>query len=113
MCAVASAAKAGATYVSPFVGRVNDNSFEFCGLSKEEYAKETIIQFQTLNRLSSDYYKKIIEDYSQVTKTIHYSENPLSMEQKMMFSIFKDTIKNNGFPIVQINGFNIIIEKKI
>lgn len=92
---------------------VNDNSFEFCGLSKEEYAKETIIQFQTLNRLSSDYYKKIIEDYSQVTKTIHYSENPLSIEQKMMFSIFKDTIKNNGFPIEQINGFNIIIEKKI
>ena len=29
------AAKAGATYVSPFVGRVDDNSFDGIGLIKE------------------------------------------------------------------------------
>ena len=90
------AAKAGATYVSPFVGRLNDNSM--CGISliKEINAVYKAQEVRTTHILSAS-----IRNVRDVIQSYHYGADIVTMPPKVFDEMYGHVLTDVGVGIFE------------
>lgn len=90
---------------------VKENSFEHYGGSPEEYADSTIKQFQELNKLDIDDYKKMIYENSNI-KVLRYKEIGMpSPFYEYFYEIFKDKLKNYSKRSLSTCGIDAVLRR--
>ena len=84
------AAKAGATYVSPFVGRVNDNSFDGIGLIKG------ISELYMMHDIETQILSASIRDVKQVTDSYKAGADVVTMPIGIFDKMYKHVLTDVG-----------------
>lgn len=84
------AAKAGATYVSPFVGRLEDQSFDGLGLIKN--IREVYDQMGTETKILA----ASIRDVRQVEQCAKYGADVVTIPPVVFWSMYKNILTESG-----------------
>lgn len=84
------AAKAGATYVSPFVGRVDDNSFDGLGLIKE------IADIYRLHGVKTEILAASIRNVRDVSKAFAFGADICTIPPLVFESMYRHILTDKG-----------------
>ena len=87
------ASKAGAAYVSPFVGRLNDNSFSGVGLI-QDIARVYERQFTTTQILAAS-----VRDVSQVSQCFDVGANVCTLPPKVFWGMYNHILTDKGLEL--------------
>ena len=87
------AAKSGATYVSPFVGRLNDNSFSGIALI-QDIARVYERQFTTTQILAAS-----VRDVSQVSQCFDVGANVCTLPPKVFWGMYNHILTDKGLEL--------------
>ena len=94
------ASKAGAAYVSPFVGRVDDNSFDGLGLIKEIadiYEKQS----RLYNFVDTEILSASIRNVASVSKSFEYGAGIVTMPPSVFEKMYKHILTDKGLDLFQ------------
>ena len=94
------ASKAGAAYVSPFVGRVDDNSFDGLGLIKEIadiYEKQS----RLYNFVDTEILSASIRDVGSVSKSFEYGAGIVTMPPSVFEKMYNHILTDKGLELFQ------------
>ena len=105
------ASKAGAAYVSPFVGRVDDNSFDGLGLIKEIadiYEKQS----RLYNFVDTEILSASIRNVGSVSKSFEYGAGIVTMPPSVFEKMYNHILTDKGLELFQkdweaVNVFKI------
>lgn len=95
-------AKAGAKYVSPFVGRVNDQQFEGLGLIKE------ISSVYKTHQVRTEILSASIRDVYGAVKSWEYGADVVTMPVKVLEQMYKHVLTDKGLEIFDRDAKNIV-----
>ena len=84
------AAKAGATYVSPFVGRVDDNSFDGLGLIKD------IADIYTRHRVKTEILAASIRNVRDVSKAFAFGADICTIPPLVFEKMYRHILTDKG-----------------
>ena len=87
------ASKAGAAYVSPFVGRLNDNSFSGIALI-QDIARVYERQFTTTQILAAS-----VRDVSQVSQCFDVGANVCTLPPKVFWGMYNHILTDKGLEL--------------
>jgi transaldolase len=93
-------AKAGAAYVSPFVGRVDDNSFDGLGLIKEIadiYEKQS----RLYNFVDTEILSASIRNVGSVSKSFEYGAGIVTMPPSVFEKMYNHILTDKGLDLFQ------------
>ena len=94
------ASKAGAAYVSPFVGRVDDNSFD--GLSLiEEIADIYEKQSRLYNFVDTEILSASIRNVASVSKSFEYGAGIVTMPPSVFEKMYNHILTDKGLDLFQ------------
>ena len=94
------ASKAGAAYVSPFVGRVDDNSFD--GLSLiEEIADIYENQSRLYNFVDTEILSASIRNVASVSKSFEYGAGIVTMPPSVFEKMYNHILTDKGLELFQ------------
>ena len=94
------ASKAGAAYVSPFVGRVDDNSFD--GLSLiEEIADIYETQSRLYNFVDTEILSASIRNVGSVSKSFEYGAGIVTMPPSVFEKMYNHILTDKGLDLFQ------------
>ena len=94
------ASKAGAAYVSPFVGRVDDNSFD--GLSLiEEIADIYEKQSRLYNFVDTEILSASIRNVASVSKSFEYGAGIVTMPPSVFEKMYNHILTDKGLELFQ------------
>ena len=94
------ASKAGAAYVSPFVGRVDDNSFDGLGLIKEIadiYEKQS----RLYNFVDTEILSASIRNVGSVSKSFEYGAGIVTMPPSVFEKMYNHVLTDKGLDLFQ------------
>ena len=94
------ASKAGAAYVSPFVGRVDDNSFSGLDLIKQIsdiYEKQSALY----NPVSTQILSASIRDVGSVSASFEYGANIVTMPPSIFEKMYNHILTDKGLDLFQ------------
>ena len=94
------ASKAGAAYVSPFVGRVDDNSFDGLSLIKEIadiYEKQS----RLYNFVDTEILSASIRNVGSVSKSFEYGAGIVTMPPSVFEKMYKHILTDKGLDLFQ------------
>ena len=94
------ASKAGAAYVSPFVGRVDDNSFNGLNLIKEIadiYEKQS----RLYNFVDTEILSASIRDVGSVSKSFEYGAGIVTMPPSVFEKMYNHILTDKGLDLFQ------------
>ena len=94
------ASKAGAAYVSPFVGRVDDNSFDGLGLIKEIadiYEKQS----RLYNFVDTEILSASIRNVGSVSKSFEYGAGIVTMPPSVFEKMYNHILTDKGLDLFQ------------
>tara|TARA_R100000426_G_scaffold1477_2_gene2611 strand:- start:199 stop:870 length:672 start_codon:yes stop_codon:yes gene_type:complete len=94
------ASKAGAAYVSPFVGRVDDNSFSGLDLIKQIsdiYEKQSVLY----NPVSTQILSASIRDVGSVSASFEYGANIVTMPPSIFEKMYNHILTDKGLDLFQ------------
>ena len=94
------ASKAGAAYVSPFVGRVDDNSFDGLNLIKEIadiYEKQS----RLYNFVDTEILSASIRNVASVSKSFEYGAGIVTMPPSVFEKMYKHILTDKGLDLFQ------------
>ena len=94
------ASKAGAAYVSPFVGRVDDNSFDGLGLIKEIadiYEKQS----RLYNFIDTEILSASIRNVGSVSKSFEYGAGIVTMPPSVFEKMYNHILTDKGLDLFQ------------
>ena len=94
------ASKAGAAYVSPFVGRVDDNSFDGLNLIKEIadiYEKQS----RLYNFVDTEILSASIRNVSSVSKSFEYGAGIVTMPPSVFEKMYNHILTDKGLELFQ------------
>ena len=94
------ASKAGAAYVSPFVGRVDDNSFDGLGLIKEIadiYEKQS----RLYNFVDTEILSASIRNVGSVSKSFEYGAGIVTMPPSVFEKMYNHILTDKGLELFQ------------
>ena len=94
------ASKAGAAYVSPFVGRVNDNSFDGLNLIKEIadiYEKQS----RLYNFVDTEILSASIRNVGSVSKSFEYGAGIVTMPPSVFEKMYNHILTDKGLDLFQ------------
>ena len=94
------ASKAGAAYVSPFVGRVDDNSFDGLRLI-EEIANIYETQSRLYNFVDTEILSASIRDVSSVSKSFEYGAGIVTMPPSVFEKMYNHVLTDKGLDLFQ------------
>ncbi len=89
------AAKAGATYVSPFVGRCEDNNIDGIGLL------ETINKVYQLNKISTEILSASIRNLNHISESFKAGADIVTLPPSIFEEMYKHDLTDQG--IAQFN----------
>lgn len=89
------AAKAGATYVSPFVGRVNDNSFG--GIALVQSIAETF----AVHRVRTQVLAASVREVNQVGRCFAAGADVVTIPAKVFWSMYNHILTDKGLELFQ------------
>ncbi len=84
------AAKAGATYVSPFVGRCEDNNIDGIGLL------ETINKIYQLNKISTEILSASIRNLNHISESFKAGANVVTLPPSIFEEMYKHDLTDQG-----------------
>ena len=94
------ASKAGAAYVSPFVGRVDDNSFDGLNLIKEIadiYEKQS----RLYNFVDTEILSASIRNVGSVSKSFEYGAGIVTMPPSVFEKMYNHILTDKGLDLFQ------------
>ena len=94
------ASKAGAAYVSPFVGRVDDNSFDGLNLIKEIadiYEKQS----RLYNFVDTEILSASIRNVASVSKSFEYGAGIVTMPPSVFEKMYNHVLTDKGLDLFQ------------
>ena len=94
------ASKAGAAYVSPFVGRVDDNSFDGLNLIKEIadiYEKQS----RLYNFVDTEILSASIRNVGSVSKSFEYGAGIVTMPPSVFEKMYNHILTDKGLELFQ------------
>ena len=94
------ASKAGAAYVSPFVGRVDDNSFNGLNLIKE-IADIYETQSKLYNFVDTEILSASIRDVGSVSKSFEYGAGIVTMPPSVFEKMYNHVLTDKGLDLFQ------------
>jgi len=94
------ASKAGAAYVSPFVGRVDDNSFNGLNLIKQ-IADIYEIQSKLYNFVDTEILSASIRDVGSVSKSFEYGAGIVTMPPSIFEKMYNHILTDKGLDLFQ------------
>jgi len=94
------ASKAGAAYVSPFVGRVDDNSFDGLGLI-EEIADIYEKQSRLYNFVDTEILSASIRNVASVSKSFEYGAGIVTMPPSVFEKMYNHILTDKGLDLFQ------------
>ena len=94
------ASKAGAAYVSPFVGRVDDNSFDGLGLI-EEIADIYEKQSRLYNFVDTEILSASIRNVGSVSKSFEYGAGIVTMPPSVFEKMYNHILTDKGLELFQ------------
>ena len=94
------ASKAGAAYVSPFVGRVDDNSFDGLRLI-EEIANIYETQSRLYNFVDTEILSASIRDVGSVSKSFEYGAGIVTMPPSVFEKMYNHILTDKGLELFQ------------
>ena len=94
------ASKAGAAYVSPFVGRVDDNSFDGLRLI-EEIADIYETQSKLYNFVDTEILSASIRDVGSVSKSFEYGAGIVTMPPSVFEKMYNHVLTDKGLDLFQ------------
>ena len=94
------ASKAGAAYVSPFVGRVDDNSFDGLRLI-EEIADIYEKQSRLYNFVDTEILSASIRDVGSVSKSFEYGAGIVTMPPAVFEKMYNHVLTDKGLDLFQ------------
>ena len=94
------ASKAGAAYVSPFVGRVDDNSFDGLGLI-EEIADIYATQSRLYNFVDTEILSASIRNVASVSKSFEYGAGIVTMPPSVFEKMYNHILTDKGLELFQ------------
>ena len=94
------ASKAGAAYVSPFVGRVDDNSFDGLRLI-EEIADIYEKQSRLYNFVDTEILSASIRDVGSVSKSFEYGAGIVTMPPSVFEKMYNHVLTDKGLDLFQ------------
>ena len=94
------ASKAGAAYVSPFVGRVDDNSFDGLRLI-EEIADIYETQSRLYNFVDTEILSASIRDVGSVSKSFEYGAGIVTMPPSVFEKMYNHVLTDKGLDLFQ------------
>ena len=94
------ASKAGAAYVSPFVGRVDDNSFDGLRLI-EEIANIYETQSRLYNFVDTEILSASIRDVGSVSKSFEYGAGIVTMPPSIFEKMYNHILTDKGLELFQ------------
>jgi transaldolase len=87
------AAKAGATYISPFVGRMNDNSFSGVELVR------AIAQLYNVHRVETKILAASLRDVHHVSRCLMYGANVVTLPPAVFDKMYNHVLTDAGLAI--------------
>ena len=94
------ASKAGAAYVSPFVGRVDDNSFDGLRLI-EEIANIYETQSRLYNFIDTEILSASIRSVGSVSKSFEYGAGIVTMPPSVFEKMYNHVLTDKGLDLFQ------------
>ena len=94
------ASKAGAAYVSPFVGRVDDNSFDGLRLI-EEIANIYETQSRLYNFVDTEILSASIRNVASVSKSFEYGAGIVTMPPSVFEKMYNHILTDKGLDLFQ------------
>ena len=94
------ASKAGAAYVSPFVGRVDDNSFDGLNLIKQ-IADIYEVQSKLYNFVDTEILSASIRDVGSVSKSFEYGAGIVTMPPSIFEKMYNHILTDKGLDLFQ------------
>ena len=94
------ASKAGAAYVSPFVGRVDDNSFDGLRLI-EEIANIYETQSRLYNFIDTEILSASIRNVGSVSKSFEYGAGIVTMPPSVFEKMYNHILTDKGLDLFQ------------
>ena len=94
------ASKAGAAYVSPFVGRVDDNSFDGLRLI-EEIASIYETQSRLYNFVDTEILSASIRNVASVSKSFEYGAGIVTMPPSVFEKMYNHILTDKGLELFQ------------
>jgi len=94
------ASKAGAAYVSPFVGRVDDNSFNGLNLIKQ-IADIYEVQSKLYNFVDTEILSASIRDVGSVSKSFEYGAGIVTMPPSIFEKMYNHILTDKGLDLFQ------------
>ena len=94
------ASKAGAAYVSPFVGRVDDNSFDGLRLI-EEIANIYETQSRLYNFIDTEILSASIRNVATVSKSFEYGAGIVTMPPSVFEKMYNHVLTDKGLDLFQ------------
>ena len=94
------ASKAGAAYVSPFVGRVDDNSFDGLNLIKQ-IADIYENQSRLYNFVATEILSASIRDVGSVSKSFEYGAGIVTMPPSIFEKMYNHILTDKGLDLFQ------------
>ena len=94
------ASKAGAAYVSPFVGRVDDNSFDGLRLI-EDIANIYETQSRLYNFVDTEILSASIRDVGSVSKSFEYGAGIVTMPPSVFEKMYNHVLTDKGLDLFQ------------
>ena len=94
------ASKAGAAYVSPFVGRVDDNSFDGLRLI-EDIANIYETQSRLYNFVDTEILSASIRDVGSVSKSFEYGAGIVTMPPSVFEKMYNHILTDKGLELFQ------------
>ena len=94
------ASKAGAAYVSPFVGRVDDNSFDGLRLI-EEIANIYETQSRLYNFIDTEILSASIRNVGSVSKSFEYGAGIVTMPPSVFEKMYNHVLTDKGLDLFQ------------
>ena len=94
------ASKAGAAYVSPFVGRVDDNSFDGLNLIKQ-IADVYEVQSKLYNFVDTEILSASIRDVGSVSKSFEYGAGIVTMPPTIFEKMYNHILTDKGLDLFQ------------
>ena len=94
------ASKAGAAYVSPFVGRVDDNSFDGLRLI-EEIANIYETQSRLYNFIDTEILSASIRNVASVSKSFEYGAGIVTMPPSVFEKMYNHILTDKGLDLFQ------------
>ena len=104
------ASKAGAAYVSPFVGRVDDNSFNGLNLIKEIadiYEKQS----RLYNFVDTEILSASIRDVGSVSKSFEYGAGIVTMPPSVFEKMYNHILTDKGLELFQTDWETVNVLK--